>query len=508
MVFTRPTAADLREAAARLRIDIPDDDFDYYRGVVDGSLAQLERIHELEEPALSDLEFVEELNEPKGVDRPSYRPLDSENPHNAWITRCDVSRDVAGPLAGTTVGLKDSIALANVEMTCGSTLLEGYVPDVDATVVDRLLSAGARIVGKCNMESFAFSASSDTSDFGTVTNPEDPTRIAGGSSSGSAAAVAADEVDVALGSDQGASVRVPAACCGVVGLDPTPGLVPNTGVFPMDPTIDNVGPIARSTRAVAETLDVISGADNLDPRQPLTLRTDDYTATLGEPVDDLRIGVLEEGFAVEGTDPRVVDVVVDAIESYERLGVETTNVSLPAHVDAVSLGFMIWAYGAFQTFKNGGQGALLEGWYDTRLMDAFGKRRRDYADDLSKQGKATLVTMQYLSDRYSTATYGKAQNLRYGLRQEIDGLLSSVDLLALPTMPVVPFELDADESAVERATNTITLCRNTATSSLTANPSISVPCGTVDGVPVGLLLVADSYEEQTLLRAADAFERL
>lgn len=501
MEFEQLSEHDLQEAADRLNIDVPTSDVAYYRRIVDDSLSELACIHELEEPDLPPITRTHDVN------RSSHRPADTENPHNAWITRCDIEADATGPLTGTTVGLKDSIALAGVEMTCGSTLFEGYIPEIDATVVDRLLDAGARITGKCNMESFAFSASSDTSDFGTVTNPEDPGRIAGGSSSGSAAAVAAGDVDVTLGCDQGASVRVPAACCGVVGLDPTTGLVPYTGIFPMDPTIDSVGPIAQTARETADVLSAIAGVDGLDPRQPPAVQTSEYPEAIGKGVDGLQIGVLQEGFEVEDTDERIVSTVMDALDTYEHLGAETSDVSLPLHHDAVSLGFVIWAYGALQTFTNGGQGALLDGWYDTDLMEAVGTRRRTRADSLPKGGKATLIAMQYLADHYGAVTYGRAQNLRYRLRNEVDELLSSVDVLALPTMPVLPFELESDDAATDRAQHTITLCRNTATSSLTNHPSISIPCGFVDGVPVGLLLIADHYDEQTLLRAADAFEK-
>ncbi|MBX0297217.1 amidase [Haloarcula nitratireducens] len=500
MTFELPPADDLREIANQLALDISTADMEYYRTVVEESLDELEQVHELESPSLppTQRQF--------GTDRSSYQPDKSENPHNAWITRCDVAADVSGPLDGTTIGLKDSIALAGVEMTCGSSLLEGYTPEIDATVVSRLLAAGARITGKCNMENFAFSASSETSDFGAVTNPAAPMRIAGGSSSGSAAAVAGEEVDVALGCDQGASIRVPAACCGIIGLDPTTGLVPYTGIFPMDPTIDSVGPMARTVREVAEVLDVIAGVDGLDPRQGPAVQTSDYTATLDDNVGDLEIGVLNEGFEGDATDDRVVEAVQDAVDTYERLGAETTAVSVPLHHDAVSIGFTIWAYGALQAFTNGGQGVHHDGWYDTDLMTAFAERRSTCADGLSEEGKATLIAMQHLADRHGGATYGRAQNLRFRLKREFDELLSTVDVLALPTMPILPFERRDDIPEVERTRRTITLCRNTATSSLTKHPSISIPYGSIDGVPVGVLLIADHYDEQTLLKTAAALQ--
>ncbi|WP_049985899.1 amidase [Halobellus rufus] len=498
MTFESTTVDDLYEIANRLGLDISTTDMDYYRTVVEESLSELERVQELEPPSLRPTQRQYR------TEREGNRPDESENPHNAWITRCDVGADTSGALDGTTVGLKDSIALAGVEMTCGSRLLEGYVPESDATVVSRLLAAGARITGKCNMENFAFSASSDTSDFGAVTNPAAPARIAGGSSSGSAAAVAAGDVDVALGCDQGASVRVPASCCGIVGLDPTTGLVPYTGIFPMDPTIDSVGPMARTVHGVAEVLEVIAGVDGLDPRQGPAVQTADYTAAVADDIQDLEIGVLQEGFEGPDADDRVLETTRDALDTYERLGANTTPVSVPLHDDAVSVGFTIWAYGALKVFRNGGQGVHLDGWYDTDLMAAFAERRDTRTDGLSEEGKATLLAMEHLANRYGGATYGRAQNLRYRLRRELDDLFSTVDVLALPTMPVLPFEIEDDLADTERTSRTITLCRNTATSSLTNHPSISVPYGSVDGVPVGLLLIADHYDEQTLLATANA----
>lgn len=497
MTFEFTPEDDLSGIANRLGLDVSTADMEYYRTVVEESLAELERVRDLDAPSLRPSQRQYE------TDRSAYRPAEGENPHNAWITRCDVAADVSGPLHGTTVGLKDSIALAGVEMTCGSSLLEGYVPESDATVVSRLLAAGARITGKCNMENFAFSASSDTSDFGAVTNPVAPSRIAGGSSSGSAAAVAAGDVDVALGCDQGASVRVPASCCGVIGLDPTTGLVPYTGIFPMDPTIDSVGPMARTVHDVAEVLEVIAGVDGLDPRQGPVVQTADYTAAIADNVPDLEIGVLQEGFEGSATDNRVLETIRDALDDFERLGANTTPVSVPLHNEAVSIGFTIWAYGALQVFKNGGQGVHLEGWYDTDLMAAFAKRRGTRTDGLPEEGKGTLMAMEYLAENHGGATYGRAQNLRLRLRRELDDVLSTVDVLALPTMPILPFESEADIPEMERTSRTIALCQNTATSSLTNHPSISIPYGSVDGVPVGLMLVADHYDEQTLLAAAN-----
>lgn len=501
MTFERPTKRDLELAAKNLNIELSEADLEYYEKVVAALVEELGHIHQLREP------WVAPRGRNNSNRKSTYRPQDEHNPHNVWITKCTVKdENKEGTLTDSSIGIKDTIAMTGIEMTCGSKLLEGYVPDADATVVSRLLDAGGTILGKCNMESFGFSASSDTSDFGVVTNPNAPGRIAGGSSSGSAAAVAADEVDIALGCDQGASIRVPAACCGVVGLNPTMGLVPYTGIFPMDPTIDNVGPIANTVREVAMTLEVIAGSNELDPRQPVNLYPETYTEALVEDVSDLRIGVLQEGFEVTEHDDRVNKTVRNAISELSTLGASTTNVSLPLHHAGVRISFMIWAFGSLQMFKSGGQGTLLGGWYDTELMKVFEQYRRTRANMLPPEGKATLLAMEYLDSIAGVITYGKAQNLQYRLRDKVDQLLDGVDLLALPTMPIVPFKLDT-ETERNRPLQTITLCQNTAPFSLTKHPSISIPCGSIEGVPVGLMLVADRFDEQTLLRAAHTFEQ-
>lgn len=501
MDFTHPTDDEIKEMAHRLYIEPSQECLDDYLSVIEKTLEVADYISDIDEPTSHPLKI--DTRERSG----SWEPEENTDPYNAWITRCEIKRTSDGALADKTVGLKDSISLAGVEMTCGSQLLNDYVPTVDATVVDRLLESGATIVGKTNMENFAFSSSSDTSDYGDVLNPHDPDRIAGGSSSGSAAAVAAGDVDIALGCDQGASIRVPAACCGVVGLDPTDGLVPYTGVFPMDPTLDHVGPIAGTVTEIAETLEVIAGWDRLDPHQPVNIEADDYTKSLNSDIEDIEIGILKEGFEVEDINPQIAEIVRNAITDMSALGAETTEVSLPLHFESISHAFLIWAYGALQIFKQGGQGTLLEGWYDTHLMDEFDKVRRERVEDLPINVKATLVAMEYLQESGGTKVYGKAQNFRYFIRKQIDSLLSTVDVLMLPTVPILPYELPDETDVLNQISDSLGLSRNTATTSLTGHPSISVPCGTVNGLPVGLMLVGDRFDERTLIQVSHTYER-
>src|SRR5262245_55773236 len=268
---------------------------------------------------------------------PGRRPTEAEDPLGAFIRTCRVKGADRGPLAGKTVALKDHIALAGVPLTFSSHMMDGYVPDFDATVVTRLLDAGATIVGKLKMEEFSWGGPglSGVGDYGRPLNPHNREHVTGGSSSGSGAAVAGGMVDIAMGGDQGGSIRLPAAWCGIVGLMPTHGLVPHTGVFGLEPTIDYVGPMARSVDDVARVLECLAGPDGFDGRQarvPAALPR--YTEALSRGVKGLRIGILTEGFGVTGGERDVDDAVMTAIGVLERAGAVVEKVSVPLHVVA------------------------------------------------------------------------------------------------------------------------------------------------------------------------------
>ncbi|MEA5389215.1 amidase family protein [Haloarculaceae archaeon H-GB11] len=265
--------------------------------------------------------------------------------------------------------------------------------------------------------------------------------------------------------------------------------------------------MARTVADAARTLEATAGSDGLDPRQPPDVPTESYTHALVDDIQDLTVGLLTEGFAIDESDSDVNETVLDAVDRLEGLGAEITEVSVPLHHDAITLGYMIWGFGGLQTFKQGGQGSLLDGWYNTGLMETFGKFRRARADDLPAEGKATLLAMEYVDEKYGSVTYGRAQNIREDLKHQLNAIFEDVDLVAMPTMPIAPFEMDDDADRTEQAFRTFTMCRNTVTSSLTKHPSISIPCGTVEGLPTGLMLVGDHFEESTLLRAAYTFEQ-
>jgi amidase len=252
--------------------------------------------------------------------RPGRRPAPEENPHGAWYVKTEVPGAASGKLAGKTVALKDNICLAGVPMMNGASTLEGYVPDVDATVATRILDAGGTIVGKTVCEYFCFSGDSHTSASGPVHNPHRRGYSAGGSSSGSAAVVATGEVPMALGGDQGGSIRIPASFCGIYGLKPTHGLVPYTGIMPIELTLDHTGPMTATVEDNALLLEVLAGPDGLDPRQYGGAVAKPYREALGRGAGGLKIAVVEEGFAHSQSSPKVDSLVREAAERFKGMG--------------------------------------------------------------------------------------------------------------------------------------------------------------------------------------------
>src|SRR6185437_49597 len=243
-----------------------------------------------------------------------------------------------GPLSGRRVALKDNICLAGVPMTIGADVFEGYVPDVDATIVERILDAGGEIAGKAVCENYCVSGGSHTSSSGPVHNPVRPGYSAGGSSSGSAAVVAAGDVPLSIGTDQAGSVRIPSSYCGAYGMKPTYGLVPYTGITPLEPSMDHAGPISANVRDNARLLQAIAGADGIDPRQR-DVQVNDYAAELDRGVQGLRIGVVREGFGRANSEAGVDAKVREAAARFARMGAVVEEISIPMH----SLGFAIWA---------------------------------------------------------------------------------------------------------------------------------------------------------------------
>jgi amidase len=502
MPIRRPSSDELRDIAQRAGIQFSDAAFEDYVALVDGVLDQYETVQSLPEPR------GPSPSDARGVPTDVHRPDDDADPHNAWITKCRLPGADDGPLAGWSVGVKDCVQVAGVEMTCGSHLLEGHVPANDATVVTRILDAGGTVVGKNNMESFSFSSLGSITDFGTVENPNAPGYTTGGSSSGTAAAVAAGDVDLGIGTDQGGSIRMPAAMTGVVGLKPTHGLVPFTGVVPIEATVDHVGPLTQTVEAAATALDVLAGPDGLDDRQAAVQPTVDAADAATGDVDDLTVATLAEGFEQEPRSEAVTAVAEDAVADLATAGADVTEASVPEHEHGPELWTAIGAYGGVRALADGAATMHAGGYYDTTRMRTVDKSRTASARDFPPTVTSSWLAAAYVRDQYGTAIYGKAHNVVTELRAAYDAVLDDADIVAMPTVPVDTFPADDDDDFVDWiATSGLDpLGANTCPFNLTGHPAITVPCGTVDGRPVGLMLVGDHFDDATVLRAASAVE--
>ena len=421
----RPTLEQMSEIVASLHMSMSDHEVGDYLEVLEGTMQAYDRVD-----ALPD--YLPEVRYPR---TPGSRPSAAENPLGAWYVKSEIKGAPYGPLAGKRVVLKDNICLAGVPMMNGASTLEGYVPDVDATVATRILDAGGTIAGKAHCEYFCLSGGSHTSASGPVHNPYKLGYSAGGSSSGCAALVGAGEIEMAIGGDQGGSVRMPGSFSGVYGMKPTHGLVPYTGAMPIEATIDHLGPMTGTVADNALLLEVIAGPDGLDPRQ-YNVRVDKYTAALGRGVAGLRIGVLTEGFQFESCEPDVVQKVRQAAERLSSLGAIVEEVSIPMHVDGLPIWTPIALEGLVAQMMHGnGMGFNWEGLYTTSLLDAHANWRAR-ANQLSRTLKVSMMAGEYFIRQYRGHFYAKAQNLSRLLRKTYDQALTRHDLLLMPTTPM------------------------------------------------------------------------
>ncbi|RQG99469.1 amidase family protein [Natrarchaeobius oligotrophus] len=505
-----PTDSEIRSISAELGLDLSTDDVEAFADLAPVLFESYERVIDLEPGNDAELERTRRMV----LER---HPDGDADPHNAWLARCRIDGATDGRLAGYEIGLKDNVSLAGVPMTCGWAGLEGYVPESDATVVRRLLAAGATITGKLNMDSMAFASSGETSDFGPIGNPNAPDHLAGGSSGGSAAAVAAGDVDVAVATDQAGSIRIPAAFCGTVGLKPTHGLVPYTGIVGQGYTFDHVGPIASSVRDCARTLSAIAGPDvvdgePVDPRQSVETpvgdrSTTDFERALDDREGRLTIGVLEEGFGWPRGEPAVDDTVLEALEiADDDQAIETLERSVPIHSDGMHVWAAVIAESNMALLQHNGVGYFVDGAYDESFAQAFSAAIENEAASLSKSLQLTLVVARYVADRHDGLLHASGQNLRRRLRRAYDEALEDVDVLALPTTPITTFERRDGLSTGEIVQRAYSAVENTSPFNMTGHPAISIPCGTAGGLPVGLMLVATRHDESTLLWAADRLE--
>ncbi|WP_136588747.1 Asp-tRNA(Asn)/Glu-tRNA(Gln) amidotransferase subunit GatA [Salinigranum halophilum] len=418
---------------------------------------------------------------------------------NTFITEERIDGDDDGPLAGRTVAVKDNISTEGVRTTCGSAMLTDYVPPYDATVVSRLKDAGATIVGKSNMDEFGMGTTTETSAFGPTRNPVDADRVPGGSSGGSAAAVAAGDADLALGSDTGGSIRCPAAFCGVVGIKPTYGLVSRYGLVAYANSLEQIGPIAPSVEDAAVLLDVVSGSDPNDSTTVDAGDGSDYAAAADGDVEGLTLGVPTE--LVEGADEAVVEAFWDAIDELEAQGATYEEVSLESIEHALAAYYVIATSEASSNLArfdgvrygvSGGEGNWNES-FATAREEGFGAEVK----------RRILLGTYALSAGYHDKYYKKAQDARAWVRRDFESVFDEVDLVASPTMPVLPPELG---ESLDDPLQLYLMDANTVPVNLANLPAISVPAGDAEGLPVGLQLVAPKFDEATMIRAASAVE--
>ena len=497
-----PTRAQLVDYARRHHLTLTDDEADAMLPGIAATLDLYTRIEELDEPSVP-------LKHP--YRDPGHTPLQGEDPYNAFIRFCDVRGSATGPLAGRTVGVKDCIAVAGVPMTNGGRRTPVAVPTEDAVVVERLLDAGAVITGKTNLEDLALGLG-EGSAFGASRNPRNPAFATGGSSSGSGAAVAAGQVDMALGADEGGSVRIPAAWCGLVGMKATHGLVPSYGLTYMDHTVDHIGPITRNVADNAVMLEVIAGHDWRDPQwvrsEP---QAGKYTDVAGLGIEGLRIGVLTDALEASGCTADVLDAFASAQKVLIELGATVVNVSVPLWTDARPIGLGALGLGLYGMATSYGIGFGHLGRVDPAVTAAWAAQTLLQAADLPEMLKQTLVTTEHILACYHGVPLAKAQNLRLALRRQVVDAFDGVDLLITPTIPTVAFEL-LDRRAgpgemAERMALAMGATTNTMPFDLTGHPALSLPCGTGEhDLPIGLQIVGPHFGEAAIYRAAFAFE--
>jgi aspartyl-tRNA(Asn)/glutamyl-tRNA(Gln) amidotransferase subunit A len=445
-----------------------------------------------------------------------YQRIEKRNPElNAYLTLCQdraykqadrvdamvASGKALPPLAGVPIAIKDVISTRGVRTTCGSKILETYVPPYDATAVHRLEAAGAVLLGKTNCDEFAMGSSNENSAYGLVKNPVALDRVPGGSSGGSAAAVAADLAVTALGTDTGGSIRQPGALCGIPAMMGSYGRVSRYGLIAFASSLDRIGPLGKNVRDVAKVLNVIAGRDPNDSTST-TAPVEDYLAQIDKPVKGLKLGIPKEYFG-EGMDASVRQKIDAGIEIYEKLGCELVEIRMP-HTD-----YAIATYYIIATAEASSNLARFDGVRFALRVDGdslISMYRKTRGAGFGPEVKRRIVLGTYvLSAGYYDAYYLKGQKVRALIARDFEEAFTKVDAIVTPTSPVPAFKLG------ERTADPLQMYLAdiyTVTGSLAGLPGISVPCGRVGGnLPVGLQLFGPAFQEARILQLANAFER-
>ena len=499
MAVQVPTSDQIFDIAEEIGLHPTEADVDSFIGLMKGSIDAYNIIDAM----------PDNLPQVKYTRTPGYRPSGEENKYNAWHVKTTVQGAARGKLKGKTIVLKDNIMLAGVPMMNGAATLQGYMPEIDATVVSRILDAGGTIVGKAHCEAFCLSGGSHTNATGAVHNPHKMGYSAGGSSSGSAALVAAGEVDMAMGGDQGGSIRMPASYCGVYGMKPTHGLVPYTGIMPIEIYVDHTGPMTSNVEDNALLLEAIAGEDGYDPRQ-YNVKTQRYTKALQgvKGIKGMKIAVIKEGYDAENAEKDVNTKVRAAVKKLQSMGAKVKEVSIPMHPLGGALWIPIGVEGLTHTMMHGdGYGISRPDLYVTSLMDKH-RGWRERADEMSETTKLFTLLGTYINSRHGNRYYGKAMNITRLLTAAYDAVLEDFDLLLTPTTPLKATPLPGpDATREEYVDRALEMLYNTAPFDITHHPAMAVPCGMSKGLPVSMQLIGKHYDEATIYRAAHAFEK-
>lgn len=440
---------------------------------------------------------LDSLTDPEAIpDREYWQPKESEDKFGAFLTRCEICTSDQGLISGLEIGVKDNIAVAGIPMTAGSPILEEYIPSKDATSIQRILKSGGKIVGKTNLDEFAMGHDDSTMRFRIARNPLDDERLPGGSSVGSAVAVADGLVDVALGSDTGGSIRLPASWCGIIGFKPTRGLVSHHGFVQYAKTLDTIGVMGSELPSIADTLQAIAGTD---PRDSLTsdARVGDYRSAVlrgrEKRSSKFKIGFTNEMF---GHDDKIDGEINEILDKLERFGTTIREVaidyfeySLPAW-----LAISITEFGAYVTSRFNNYWRISSG--APHITEEIHKRLKTDADLLGDPVIEQLLKYHYLRDTCGDKFYARGQRARAKITSSIDNIFSIADAIICPTIPMVAPTVDEGLGDVNKLT------ANTRPFSLSGHPAISVPIGEINGLPVGLQIIGARFDEETVFQVA------
>ena len=499
--LTVPNSQEIRETAKALNLDLNDHEVEMFSTFMEPIIADYQMIDAMEAPTLP-------VKYPRTA---GYRPNDNENTHNAWYYKTEIEGASSGKLAGKRVVIKDNVSVAGVPMMNGAKIWEGFTPSEDATVVTRVLDAGATIVGKAVCENLCFSGGSHTSATGPVRNPHKPEYMAGGSSSGCAALLVAGECDLAIGGDQGGSVRMPSSFSGTYGLKPSYGLVPYTGALSIEQSVDHLGPMAMSSEDCALLLEVLAGYDDgLDPRQDPRIQVKEYRKALTGDAQGLKIGIVREGFGTPGSEADVDEMVIKAARRFTEAGAEVNEISVPVHSTAAGIMFVSILEGTSATSQDlSGVGTLAAGHFQLDAIEFYEKVRKARANELPVTMKTVLLFSLAMRNRYGMYYSAKAKNLVRHMRAQYDEAFNHCDLLLMPTTAMKALRLPAENAPQEEImAAALSMIGNTAPFDATGHPSMSVPAGFSQGLPVGMMLTGRYGEDDVVLRAAHAFEQL